>query len=124
MSKRVERDSGVPTEQLLTPFDVFKFGTDEDPCFGKHHDLNADECQICGDVELCSIATMQNRLTMRQLLEKENKYKDLEEAEMIRTRDIKAFIERMRGKGKTDAVIRLKLKNKFKLSYVKAKQYV
>lgn len=124
MSKQVARDSKVPAKDLLKPFDVTKFGSEDDPCFGKHHDLNSDECQICGDVEICGIATMQSQLTMRQLLEKENKYKDLEEAEMIRTAEIKAFIEARRKRGVSDAVIRAKLKSQFKLTYGQTKLYL
>lgn len=124
MAKQVARDSKVPTKDLLTPFDPTKFGTEDDPCFGKHHSLNSDECQICGDIEICAIATMQNQLSMRALLEKENKYKDLEEAEMIRNQEIKSFIEGCRSRGMSDALIRVKLKPKFNLTYGQTKLYV
>ncbi len=124
MSKQVARDSKVPTKDLLRPFDVSKFGGDEDPCFGKHHDLNSDECQVCGDVEICAIATMQSQMSMRALLEKDNKYKDLEEAEMIRNQEIKAFIKERRDRGVSDATIRIKLKSAFKLTYPQTKLYI
>ncbi len=124
MAKQVARDSKVPIKDLLKPFDVAKFGSEEDPCFGKLHDLNSDECQICGDVEICGIATMQNQLTMRQLLETNNKYKDLEEVEMIRTQEIKEFIKVRRERGISDAIIRAKLKTRFNLTYGQTKLYL
>ena len=124
MAKQVSRDSKVPLESLLKPFDVTKFGTEDDPCFGKHHDLNADECQICGDIEICSIATMQNRLSMRKLLENETKYKDLEEAELIRNKQIKDFVEKLRSKNLPTSVIRVRLKTRFGLTHTKTKQWI
>jgi len=105
MPEREPRDSQTPDKILLTPFDVTKFGSAEDPCFGKEYDLNADECHICGDVEICAIAFMHKGKAIRTQLESEHKYKDLEEAEMIKFQKVKEFINEKRLLGWGDMKI-------------------
>lgn len=99
MIDRSPRDSKIPDKSLLKPFDITKFGSEDDPCFGKAYDLNSDECHICGDVEVCAIAFMHHSQSIRLELEKTNKYKDLEEAEMIAIRKVKDFISEKRLEG-------------------------
>ena len=65
------------TEPLL-PIDIEKFGSDEDPCFGKLYDLTEDECKRCGDCTICGIVFNQGTLKLRAEQEKENTFKDLD----------------------------------------------
>lgn len=118
---RQPRDSGVPKEAYLKPFDITKLGSEEDPCFGQLYDLNAPECGVCGDIEACSIAMMHNSTRIRTQLETENKYKDLEEADMIRKKRIKEYIQNKRGKGWGDTKILAKLKRHFNLTTAAAR---
>jgi len=64
---------------LATPVNLTVVGTEADPCFGKHHDSLAPECQRCGDSEFCIIAKAHKLTNKRLKLESENTYKDLEE---------------------------------------------
>lgn len=76
--KRKEREASVKPEALLKPFDFTKFGTEDDPCFGKLYDLSAPECKICGDQELCGVIFSQNMHSIRKELEDKTKFKDLD----------------------------------------------
>ena len=116
MADRNARDSKVPDKYLLKPFDVTKFGSDEDPCFGKLYDLNADECQICGDIEVCSIAFAQGQLRVRTQLEAESKFKDLEEINMVAEGKVRDFIQAKRMAGWGDTKIKIKIRSKFNLT--------
>jgi hypothetical protein len=64
---------------LSKPLTIEVIGTDDDPCFGKHHDSLALECQRCGDAEFCLIAQMHNMNVKRLKIETTTKFKDLEE---------------------------------------------
>jgi hypothetical protein len=116
MAERNARDSKVPDKVLLKPFDVTKFGSEDDPCFGKEYDLNADECQICGDIEICSIAFAQKQLRVRAQLEAENKFKDLEEVSMVSEGKVRDFIQAKRMEGWGDTKIKIKIRTKFNLT--------
>ena len=64
---------------LLKPIDITKFGSNDDPCFGKLYDLGADECKRCGDSELCS--AVYSRTSAKKIRDKGqegNRYKDME----------------------------------------------
>lgn len=98
---------------IMKPVDLSVVGTENDPCFGKHHDATAPECQRCGDSEFCQIATM-NRLKSKRLkLEAKNSYKDLEEADI--QGDRKTSVKR-----KAFLYLRTKLKSRDYLSRKKA----
>ena len=47
------------------PIDIYNLGGEDDPCFGKLHDLSAIECRRCGDSELCQVATAQRQMIDR-----------------------------------------------------------
>jgi hypothetical protein len=122
--KRESRDSKISPEAYLKPFDVTKFGGEEDPCFGKEYDLTAPECGICGDIEACSIAFMHNTTRVRTQLEAENKYKDLEEADMIRKKRIRDFVKSKRMKGWGDTRIITVLKRRYSLTRAAAHNFL
>ncbi len=64
---------------LMEPVDITLFGTDDDPCFGKHYDLKADECQRCGDSEFCALKMGQTLNKERKQIESSTKFLDVDE---------------------------------------------
>lgn len=78
-NKRKPRESSVEDKDFLKPIDITQFGTDNDPCFGKHYNLSTDECKRCGDSALCSIIFSRGDLkNKRKSLEDKNRFKDVE----------------------------------------------
>lgn len=71
----------IPEQDLLKPIDVLSLGGEDDPCFGKHHDLLAPECKECGDAEFCAIVKAQGLHGERINLETTQRFKDIEEAD-------------------------------------------
>lgn len=87
-------------DQMLAPLDVTKFGGPDDPCFGKYHDLKATECRNCGDSELCAIAMSYKGIAMRQKLEMETSFKDIEDVGIdLKEKRIKRYIKKKLAKG-------------------------
>lgn len=78
---------------ILKPISIESLGTKDDPCFGKHYDIKAEECQRCGDCELCSIVVSQNNHIARAKVEKAGNFKDLEVHEEV---DKKTLRKKMR----------------------------
>ena len=123
MAKRKPRQTASENNSLyhLEPFDVTKLGTEDDPCFGKHNDPKAPECQRCGDFEFCSIITAQNLRRLRGKKEKEIEYKDI-----TPTPNIQEVREWMSKKLETKSkvkVVALVVK-KFEISKEKAKSLI
>lgn len=112
--KREPRDSKVPIKKLLIPFDVTKFGSEDDPCFGKLYDLSALECQECGDIELCAIAFAQGQHIARAKAEGEARFKDLEEEEIIFKGKVRTYLKKCEEKGMSKTVRVIKAAEKFK----------
>lgn len=78
--KRKKRNKINKKEVDFTmPITIDKFGTDEDPCFGKHYSPKAKECGVCGDCEICMIIQAQTQKVLRSKVESEGSFKDLEE---------------------------------------------
>lgn len=87
---------------LLKPLDLLKLGNNEDPCFGKYHDLLTTECRMCGDSEFCSVMMAQNMKLKILEREVEQSFKDIHEAELIKNQkviDAKKLIKDCREKG-------------------------
>lgn len=85
----------------MKPLTIKDFGSENDPCFGKHYDLRADECARCGDYEACSIVSQSKMLSQMEKQEKKHRFKDIEEAELIKTQDSwakKQMVKRARNK--------------------------
>ena len=110
---------------LLKPVDVFSLGSANDPCFGKHHDLLAKECKACGDSEFCQIA-MASMLKGKDItLEKEQRTKDLEEANLLRIKkkeEAMKLIKEYRKKGIKNYKILLLVWDKTHLTKDEVKQ--
>jgi hypothetical protein len=118
---RQSRDSNIPDKTFLKPFDVTKFGSADDPCFGLFYDLTADECNECGDIEICAIAFARNQHLKRAEIEATQKFKDLEEEELLFKTSIREYIKTLRSKGKGDTIITVLAAKKFEKpkSYIK-----
>lgn len=90
--ERKSRNSNLPVSTLLTPINILDFGDlEKDPCFGKHYDLRAIECQSCGDFEFCAIVYAQHQHKERLGYEKENPVKDLEISTLELSRNVRVF---------------------------------
>ena len=94
--KRKKRKEVKGTD-YFKPLDIATIGSDKDPCFGKHFSLSEDTCRMCGDQARCSIVMGQKQLVSKEKLESENRFKDIESAELDK---IKKYILRLRDKKK------------------------
>jgi hypothetical protein len=112
---RKSRDSNLREEVLLKPFDVSKFGSEDDPCFGKLYDLEEEECQYCGDHEFCGIAFTQRLKKLRQNQEKQIPMKDREIDDLEFKAEVRDFIEKKREQGFRDPKIQRFIRKKFKI---------
>lgn len=117
LSKKV--DLTVP----LAPIDVEAFGTDDDPCFGKLHDMTQDECKRCGDNSICQIVFNQATEKLRANEEKTSRFKDLE-LNKKPDRDIGKFIKSRLEKGLPTLSITKQVIKKFSLNKDEAKSLV
>jgi len=80
-SKRKPQNKIKLTEdERLQPIDVEIFGSPNDPCFGKLFDLSTPECKRCGDSDICAIVSSQKLKVKREVIESNNRFKDLEDA--------------------------------------------
>lgn len=95
MSSRESREVLVADKSnedfLLKGFDAKKFGSANDPCFGKLYSIKASECQNCGDSEFCSVVFSKSIL--------KNKKKDttvyITDGEEEMSKKEKAFYKKM-----------------------------
>ena len=76
MAKKKKKEKAEEPD-LLKPLNIYELGGDMDPCFGKQYDLSTDECQRCGDSELCAIATSQKLNGVRAKIEENTEFKDI-----------------------------------------------
>lgn len=129
MAKRKSRKKvvkKVDTTKPLEPFDITQFGTDDDPCFGKHYDLTADECKICGDCTVCAIVYNQQTEKLRTKEEKNHRFKDLEldKPKKGKPDKKKSYIVNLREKNIPTLKIIKKVMEKFDMEKDKAKKLV
>ncbi len=73
------------------PLDLTIFGTDQDPCFGKHHSPEAKECGMCGDAQVCAILVAQSMHQKRNQLHAKQSFMDIEEQNVIRLPILEKF---------------------------------
>lgn len=115
----------VDITKPILPIDITKFGTDDDPCFGKLHDLTDDACKRCGDSTLCSIVLNQNTLKLRANEENNGRFKDLELAKSEPdNKEIIKFIKAKLKKGTVSVLLVKKLVQEFGISKETAKELV
>lgn len=119
MAKRESRkklSKKVDITKPVLPIDITKFGTEEDPCFGKLHDLTQDECKRCGDSSLCSIVQNQDTLKLRAKEEKDGRFKDLEldaPKKEIDMKEVKKFIKKKLDSGTISVMVKKQAIKKF-----------
>ena len=115
------------TIDLSKPIDLSKIGTPDDPCFGTQYDQRDKDCKICGDIEICAIAQMQNNKIQRELLAKEKDFKDLDEAKYLNEKDAKEakrLIEKYKSKGYSKLKIKAKLRQDLNLDSDRLKELI
>jgi Na+-translocating ferredoxin:NAD+ oxidoreductase RnfC subunit len=101
MIKRKKRNKIDKSKLDMTvPLDILKLGSEEDPCFGKHHDPKAEECGRCGDAEICSIVCGQKLHLKRENIEKEKKFKDIQKDETKTEKTLNQLVmDKLKSKG-------------------------
>ncbi len=127
MSNKRKRRNKIDEEDfdLLKPIDILELGGEEDPCFGKLHDLAAKECKNCGDAEFCQIVKAQNLHKERLKIEKNQRFKDIEEADeehIKKLEQVKDLIKEYKDKGFKRMKIILKISKKLSLPKETVKQ--
>lgn len=100
----------------IIPMDILKFGTDDDPCFGKLFDLTEDACKRCGDSSLCSIVQNQDTKKLRAEQEEKGRFKDLELKPAPDMKEIKKFILKKIKAGTLNIKIKKLVISRFGLS--------
>jgi len=105
--KRISREEIDPKDHnLMEPLiDLTKLGTEDDPCFGKLHDLNAPECIRCGDNEFCQIVKSQRQHLLRAKESETTTFLDEEEATIVTNQELQDFVKRSVKKNKSDSFI-------------------
>jgi len=93
MIKRKERDKMAKKKlDLSKPIDITIFGSENDPCFGKHHSFDAAECGVCGDSQICQIIVSQMTHKKREELSKTQAFIDLEEQNVLKLPILESMI--------------------------------
>jgi hypothetical protein len=120
----------VDITQPILPIDITKFGTEEDPCFGKLHDLTEDACKRCGDSTICSIVMNQDTKKLRATEETEGRFKDLEidgpvkPVPQFTKKEINKYIKSSLAKGTIRLVLVKNLNKKFGIEKQEAKELI
>ena len=113
---RTIRDSKIPDKALLRPFDVTKFGSEDDPCFGKLYSLSAEECLHCQDHEICGIVFANKMHGKRLEDERKNPTLDLEIDKLELAKDVKDMNKRLVGKGFGQVLRFRRIRQRFRIS--------
>lgn len=130
--KRKPREKEIKKHSLLLPIDITKLGTEEDPCFGRLHNPQAEECRRCGDCEICQIVFAQNNHGLRAEIEKGGKFRDVDEKEIYESKptidvkqvksEIRKIIRTQKSIKKDDLVKNIMVK--FNLSKPRVEKYL
>ena len=75
---RVAQDRFNPEAiDFSKPVDITKFGSEDDPCFGKYYDLTVKQCKICGDADFCKIKMMHTQKVLREKVSEGQNFLDV-----------------------------------------------
>jgi hypothetical protein len=121
--EKVDKDN----YDLLKPIDILTLGSDDDPCFGKLHDLLSKECKVCGDSEFCAIANAQYLKGKNLKMESNQRFKDIEEANKLLTENkhrAKDLIKKYKEKGLKKFKILIKVSEELNLTKDEVKQLI
>ena len=113
---------------MLEPLNITLFGGPDDPCFGKHHDPQVHECNICGDAEICSIICAQKQSGIRAEIESSSDFKDIdtESIQSVKPFIVEDYLEKL-FKKKTKLLfsyLLVKVSKRFKIETAKAKSAI
>lgn len=83
--KRVARKKPKEHKKIdiMKPIIFENLGSADDPCFGKHYSIKAQECKRCGDADICAIVSQNQIHKAIQAQEKKSPFIDKEEGEFI-----------------------------------------
>ena len=118
---REPREASVKPSALLTPFDVTKLGSDDDPCFGKLYDLSAPECRECGDIELCAVKLSQAQRVKTMEIESTKAFRDITETDL---QSAIAYVKTLIERGTHRLVAITKSAKRFNIEKTKLKQHI
>lgn len=96
--RKIPKDRKI---DYMKPLTLKEFGTTNDPCFGKHYDLKAEECNRCGDYEACSILTQTRMMNELAKQEEKHPFKDTAEGMLIDSQNVwakKQMVKKARNK--------------------------
>ena len=125
---RVPQHRYDPDELDMTkPLDLTKFGSEEDPCFGKLYDLNTKQCKLCADADFCAIKMAQTQSVTRKELNKQNEFIDEFEISDIKLdkttkKKVKKYMSRRIDKGMKPILARKKAMKKYKITKDQVKE--
>ncbi len=85
---KLSKDTDI---DIMKPISLELIGTADDPCFGKLNDPNADECNRCGDCELCAIVQSQKLHVKRKEIEDKQPFKDIQKVKVSKIAILKAL---------------------------------
>ena len=111
--RKSKKKSTIKPEEFLEPIDITKFGTDDDPCFGKHPNLAEPECKRCGDSALCLLVLGQTNHIKRKEIESKNRFKDLELPKKEENKALESWVKQKKSEGLSRSEIISKAKSTF-----------
>lgn len=68
---------------IMKPIIAADLGSENDPCFGKHYSIKADECKRCGDADVCAIISQTKLIKEIEEESTKSEYLDVQEAELV-----------------------------------------
>ena len=125
--ERVQQNRYDPNEIDMTkPLDLTKFGSEDDPCFGKLYDLNTKQCKLCADADFCAIKMAQTQSLSRKELNKNNDFIDefdIKDVKLDKTtkKKVKKWMSRRIDKGMKPVLVRKKAMQKYNITKEQAK---
>jgi len=92
--KKVKRKPRTKIEKKELDFSIplMSLGSEDDPCFGQLHSLEAPECNECGDNQACQIMMGQKLHGKRKTIESKQAFLDKEEENVIKLSILEVFI--------------------------------
>jgi len=120
----------LDTLDMTKPLDISKFGSDEDPCFGKLYDLNTKQCKMCADADFCAIKMAQTQTSKRNEINKQNNFieelkqndKPIHSATNTVNKKVKKFMKRRIDMGAAGVLIRRDAVKKYDITREQAKE--
>ena len=90
--KKRQHRTKVEKKELDFSVPMMSLGSEDDPCFGQLHSLEAPECNECGDNQACQIMMSQRLHGKRKAIESKQAFLDKEEEDVIKLSILEVFI--------------------------------